>query len=63
MTRQSKSNSSLKTWEPNSGTTFDGQPDNRPQPKVIITIVTIKLKLWLAAGSEAKVGAKLSFCP
>ena len=33
---------------------------NRPQPKVMITIVIIKLKLHPAAGCEAKVGAKLS---
>ena len=38
-------------------------PTNRPQPKVIITIVIIKLKLWPAAGCEAKVAAKLSSSP
>ena len=36
---------------------------NRPQPKVIITIVIIKLKLWPAAGCEAKVAAELSSHP
>ena len=35
-------------------------PTNRPQPKVIITIVIIKLKLWPAAGCEAEVVAELS---
>ena len=35
-------------------------PTNRPQPKDIITIVIIKLKLWPAAGCEAKVEAELS---
>ena len=38
-------------------------PTNRLQPKVIITIVIIKLKLWPAAGCEAKVVAELSSCP
>ena len=38
-------------------------PTNRPQPKDIMTIVIIKLKLWLATGCEAKVVAKLSSCP
>ena len=39
-------------------------PTNRPpEPKVIITIVIIKLKLWPAAGSEAKVVAELSSRP
>ena len=38
-------------------------PTNRPQPKVIITKVIIKLKLWLAAGCEAKVAAELSSHP
>ena len=38
-------------------------PTNRPQPKVIITIVIIKLKLWPAAGCEAKVAAELSSRP
>ena len=33
----------------------EASPTNRPQPKVIITTVIIKLKLWLAAGCEAKV--------
>ena len=36
-------------------------PTNRSQPKVFITIN--KLKLWPAAGCEAKVTAELSFCP
>ena len=39
----------------------EANPSNRPQPKVIITIVIIKLKLWPAAGCEAKVGAESSF--
>ena len=38
-------------------------PTKRPQPKVIITIVIIKLKLWPAAGCEAKVAAELSSRP
>ena len=38
-------------------------PANRPRPKVIKTIVTTKLKLWTAAGCEAKVGAELSSRP
>ena len=38
-------------------------PTNRPQPKVIMTIVIIKLKLWPAAGCEAKVAAELSSRP
>ena len=38
-------------------------PTNRPQPKVIITIVIIQLKLWPAAGCEARVGAELSSHP
>ena len=38
-------------------------PTNRPQPKVIVTIVIIKLKLWPAAGCEAKVAAELSSRP
>ena len=33
---------------------------NRPQPKVIIAIVLVKLKLWAAAGCEAKVAAELN---
>ena len=33
-------------------------PNNRPQPKVIITIAIIKLKLWPAAGYEVKAAAK-----
>ena len=41
----------------------EASPTNRPQPKVIITIVIIKLKLWLAAGCEAKVAAELSSHP
>ena len=32
-----------------------GSPNIRPQPKVIITIVMIMLKLWPAAGCETKV--------
>ena len=36
-------------------------PTNRPQPKIIITIVIIKLKLWLATGCEAKVAAEIAF--
>ena len=43
--------------------TFSGQPTNRPQPKVRITIVIIKLKLWPAVGWKAKVTAKLSSHP
>ena len=35
-------------------------PTNRPQPKVMITIV-IKFSLWLAAGCEVKVAVELSF--
>ena len=38
-------------------------PTNRPQPKVIKTIVMIKLKLWPAAGCKAKVAAELSSRP
>ena len=38
-------------------------PTNKPQPKVIITIVIIKLKLWPAAGCEAKLVAELSSRP
>ena len=38
-------------------------PTNRPHPKVIITIVIIKLKLWPAAGCEAEVAAELSSHP
>ena len=38
-------------------------PTNRPQPKVIITIVIIKFKLWPAVGCEAKVAAELSSRP
>ena len=38
-------------------------PTNRPQPKVIETIVIIKLKLWPPAGCEAKVAAELSSRP
>ena len=38
-------------------------PTNRPQPKVKIKIVIIKLKLWPAAGCEAKVVAELSSHP
>ena len=38
-------------------------PTNRPQHKVIITIVIIKLKLWPAAGCKAKVAAELSSRP
>ena len=38
-------------------------PTIRPQPKVRITIVIIKLKLWPAAGFEAKVAAELSSRP
>ena len=34
-------------------------PTNRPQPKVIILIVIIKLKLWPAADCKAKVVAEL----
>ena len=36
---------------------------NRPQPKVLIAIVIIKLKLWPAACCEAKVVAELSLRP
>ena len=36
---------------------------NMLQPKVIITIAIIMLKLWPAAGCEAKVEAELSSCP
>ena len=36
---------------------------NRPQPKVIITKVMIKIKLKLAAGCELKIVAELSSCP
>ena len=38
-------------------------PPKWPQPKAIITIVIMKLKLWPAVGCEAKVAAELSFCP
>ena len=38
-------------------------PTNRPQPKVIVAIVIIKLKLWPVAGCEAKVAAELSSLP
>ena len=38
-------------------------PTNRPQPEVIITIAIIKLKLWQAAGCEAKAAAELSSRP
>ena len=38
-------------------------PKNRPQPKVIIILVIIKLKLWPAAGCEATVAAELSSRP
>ena len=40
-------------------------PTNRPQPKVIITILMMlmKLKLWPATGCEAKVAAELSCRP
>ena len=38
-------------------------PTNRPQPKVIITKVIMKLMLWPAAGCEAKVVAELSSRP
>ena len=48
-----------QAWEPNQATTFSSQPTNRLQPKFIITIVVIKLKLWLDAGCEAKVVAQL----
>ena len=34
-------------------------PTNRPQPKAI-TIVIVRLKLWPAAGCEAKVEDELS---
>ena len=36
-------------------------PTNWPQPKVIKTTVIIKLKLWPAAGCEAKAAAELSY--
>ena len=36
---------------------------DRPQPKAIITIVIIRLKLWPAAGCEAKVEAEFSSRP
>ena len=39
------------------------RPTNRPHPKVIITIVMLKLKLWPATGCEAKVVAELSSHP
>ena len=42
---------------------FVASPTTRPQPKIIITIVTMKLKLWVAVGCEAKVGTELSFRP
>ena len=35
-------------------------PTNRPQPKVIKTTEIIKLKLWPAAGFEAKVATEIS---
>ena len=38
-------------------------PTNRPQPKVKIPIVIIKLKLWPATGCETKVAAELSSHP
>ena len=38
-------------------------PTNRPQPKVMITLVIIKLKLWPAAGCKAMVASELSSCP
>ena len=38
-------------------------PTNRPQPKVIITTVLIRLKLWQATGCKAKVAAELSSRP
>ena len=44
-----------QAWEPNSASTFWGQPTNRPQLKVII-----KTKLWPAEGNEDKVGTELS---
>ena len=42
----------VKHRNQNSTTTFCDQPHKCAQPKVIIVI--IKLKLWLAAGCEAK---------
>ena len=38
-------------------------PTNRSQPTVIITKVIIKLKLWPAAGCEAKLAVELSSRP
>ena len=38
-------------------------PTNKPQTKVIIGIVMIKLKLWLATDCEAKVVPELSTHP
>ena len=50
-------NMMTKAGVPISAATFCGQP------KGIITIVTIKLKLWPVAGSEVKGVAELSSCP
>ena len=38
-------------------------PTNRPQTKVIKTIRIIKLKLWPAAGCEAKAAAEIGSRP
>ena len=38
-------------------------PTNRPQAKVIKTILIIKLKLWPAAGCEAKAVAEIGSRP
>ena len=42
---------------------FFGQLTTRPQFKVLIAIVIIKLKLWPAAGCEAKVAPELNSYP
>ena len=44
-------------------TTFCGHPHKQASTEVIKVTVIIKLKLWQAAGCEAKVVAKLSSCP
>ena len=36
---------------------------NRPQPKAIITIIILKLKLWPTAGCEATIAAEISSRP
>ena len=46
-----------QAWEPNSVAISAASHTNRPLSKVIITKVTMKLKLWLAAVCETKVVA------